>query len=50
MNQDFINALHEIEKEKGVSVDIIYEALESALISSYKKKLWRISKCCGRNE
>ena len=37
MNQDFINALHEIEKEKGVSVDIIYEALESALISSYKK-------------
>lgn len=37
MNQDFINALHEIEKEKGVSIDIIYEALESALISSYKK-------------
>ncbi|NLY21547.1 MAG: transcription termination/antitermination protein NusA [Tissierellia bacterium] len=37
MNQDFISALSEIEKNKGVSKDIIFEALESALISSYKK-------------
>lgn len=37
MNQDFINALHEIEKEKGISADVIFDALESALISSYKK-------------
>ena len=37
MNQDFIDALHEIEKEKGISLDVIFEALESALISSYKK-------------
>lgn len=37
MNEDFINALVEIEKEKGISKDIIFEALESALISSYKK-------------
>lgn len=37
MNEDFINALNEIEKEKGISKDVIYEALESALISSYKK-------------
>lgn len=37
MNEDFIQALHEIEKEKGISKDIIFEALESALISSYKK-------------
>lgn len=37
MNEDFINALREIEKEKGVSKDIIFEAIESALISSYKK-------------
>lgn len=37
MNGDFINALHEIEKEKGISKDIIFDALESALISSYKK-------------
>lgn len=37
MNVDFINALIEIEKEKGISKDIIFDALESALISSYKK-------------
>ena len=37
MNGDFIEALHEIEKEKGISKDIIFDALESALISSYKK-------------
>lgn len=37
MNLDFINALTEIEKEKGISKDVIFDALESALISSYKK-------------
>ncbi len=37
MNVDFINALEEIEKEKGISKDVIFDALESALISSYKK-------------
>lgn len=37
MNVDFINALHEIEKDKGITKDVIFDALESALISSYKK-------------
>ena len=37
MNGDFIEALHEIEREKGISKEVIFEALESALISSYKK-------------
>ncbi len=37
MNTEFIEALEEIEREKGISKDIIFEALESALISSYKK-------------
>lgn len=37
MNGDFINALHEIEKEKGISKEVIFDALESAMISSYKK-------------
>ncbi|MBU5314267.1 transcription termination factor NusA [Tissierella carlieri] len=37
MNGDFIDALREIEKEKGISKDVIFDALESALISSYKK-------------
>lgn len=37
MNGDFIEALYEIERDKGISREIIFEALESALISSYKK-------------
>ncbi|MDO5713467.1 MAG: transcription termination factor NusA [Tissierellia bacterium] len=37
MNVEFITALNEIEKEKGVPKEVIFEALESALISSYKK-------------
>ena len=37
MNQEFIEALNEIEKEKGISKDIIFDALEQALVSSYKK-------------
>lgn len=37
MNGDFIDALSEIEKDKGITKEVIFEALESALISSYKK-------------
>lgn len=37
MNLEFIEALEEIEEEKGISKDVIFDALESALISSYKK-------------
>lgn len=37
MNAEFIEALEQIEKDKGVSKETIFEALEAALISSYKK-------------
>ncbi|HHV39422.1 MAG TPA: transcription termination/antitermination protein NusA [Tepidimicrobium sp.] len=37
MNVEFIRALEDIEKEKGISKDVILDALESALISSYRK-------------
>ncbi len=37
MNQEFIEALYEIEREKGISKDVILDAIEAALISSYKK-------------
>ncbi len=37
MNKDFIFALEEIEKEKGISRESIFEALEKALIKSYEK-------------
>ncbi len=37
MNQEFMSALYEIEKTKGVSSDIIIDALEKALVKSYEK-------------
>ena len=37
MNIDFIEAIHDIEKEKGVSSNILFETIEQALLSAYKK-------------
>jgi len=37
MNADFIEALKDLEKEKGIKADILLEAIEAALISAYKK-------------
>lgn len=37
MNIDFVEALSDIEKEKGISKEILLEAIEAALISSYKR-------------
>jgi N utilization substance protein A len=37
MNSEFIEALYDIEKEKGISSEILFEAIEQALISAYKK-------------
>jgi transcription termination/antitermination protein NusA len=37
MNTDFIDALSDIEREKGIAKDILIDAIEAALISSYKR-------------
>lgn len=37
MKAEFIQAIEEIEKEKGVSKEILIEAIEAALISAYKR-------------
>lgn len=37
MNREFIQAIDELEKEKGISKDILVEAIELALVSAYKK-------------
>jgi transcription termination factor NusA len=34
---EFIEALHELEKGRGISAEILFEAIEAALISAYKK-------------
>ncbi|OWZ84273.1 transcription termination factor NusA [Natranaerobius trueperi] len=37
MNREFIEAIEEIEQNKGVDKDILFEAIEAALISAYKR-------------
>lgn len=37
MNIDFVEALSDIEKEKGISKEVLLDAIEAALISSYKR-------------
>lgn len=37
MNREFIEAIGALEKEKDISKDILIEAIESALVSAYKK-------------
>jgi N utilization substance protein A len=37
MNKDFIRAIDDLEKEKGISKEIVIDAIETALISGYKK-------------
>ena len=37
MNGDFIEALEAIEGEKGITKDVLIEAIEAALISGYKR-------------
>ncbi len=37
MNQEFIEALNQIEKEKGIEKEYILEAIEAALVNAYKR-------------
>ncbi|WP_125153733.1 transcription termination factor NusA [Clostridium rectalis] len=37
MNEEFIQALREIVKEKGISEDLIFNTIEDALVAAYKK-------------
>ncbi|MBP1155966.1 MULTISPECIES: transcription termination factor NusA [unclassified Paenibacillus] len=37
MNMDFIEALNEIEREKGIAKEVLIDAIEAALISGYKR-------------
>lgn len=37
MNREFIKAVEELEKEKEISKDLLIDAIESALVSAYKK-------------
>ena len=37
MKVDFLNALDEIEKERGISKEVLLEAIEAALTAAYKR-------------
>lgn len=38
VNTEFLDALDDLEKERGISKDVLIEAMESALVSAYKKE------------
>ena len=37
MNAEFINALNELEQEKGIEKDVLLDAIRTALVSAYKR-------------
>jgi len=37
VNVEFISALKEIEKEKGISIEVLLQAIEHALLTAYRK-------------
>lgn len=37
MNADFVNAIALVAKEKNISPEVLYSAVEEALITAYKK-------------
>src|SRR5690554_3232930 len=37
MNNEFIEALDQIEKEKGINKEVLLEAIEAAISSAYKR-------------
>lgn len=37
MNSEFINAIGDLEKERGISAEILFDAIEVALITAFKK-------------
>jgi len=37
MNEEFLSALRDLEKERGISTDVLLEAIEAALLSAYRR-------------
>lgn len=43
MNEEFIRALKEIVKEKGITEDLLFTTIEDALVAAYKKNYSKVS-------
>lgn len=55
MNEEFMTALSALEKEKGIKKEILFEAIEAALVSAYKRNFntaanVRVQLDCGTGE
>ena len=37
MNADFISAIQELGKEKGIDPELLFQAVDDALVAAYKK-------------
>ena len=37
MSSDFVNAIEELGKEKGIEPEVLFKAVEDALVVAYKK-------------
>lgn len=46
MNREFIDAIEALEKEKEISKEVLLEAIESALVSAYKKNYGTTQNVC----
>ena len=56
MNADFVKAVAQLGEEKGISPELLYGAVEEALVTAYKKNFGsaqnvrvELKKNCGRN-
>ena len=45
MNHEFMEALDELEKDRGIDKEILIDTIEQALLTAYKKELRFSSKC-----
>lgn len=45
MNHEFMEALDELEKDRGIDKEILIDTIEQALLTAYKKKLRFSTKC-----
>src|SRR5262252_1682639 len=46
-NPELINALRELERDRGLSFEVLIEALEAALVSAYKRNFAREAEAHG---
>src|SRR5215469_1351707 len=46
-NPELINALRELERDRGLSFEVLIEALEAALVSAYKRNFVKEAEAAG---